>query len=137
VADGPALALQKGLIQQIKALSSVTSLVGQRIYDEPPQGVELPYVRIGNIDLRPFRTDARVAWSFTFSIEVYSRPTAGRVEATRIAEAVIAGLDEQHRNLTVAGFTPAWVQFITSTVSRADEGKSYVAIIAFDAVLDA
>jgi hypothetical protein len=137
VADGPALALQKGLITRLKSLSPVTVLVGQRIFDEPPQGAVFPYVRIGNVDLRPFRTDARVAWGLTFSIEVHSRPAAGRVEATRIAEAVIAGLDEQHHTLTVAGFTPAWVQFITSTVSRADDGESHVAIIAFDAVLDA
>ncbi len=137
MADGPALALQKGLISRLKALASVTDLVGQRIHDEPPQGVAFPYVRIGNLDLRPFRTDGQVAWGITFSIEAHSRPTAGRVEATRIAEAVIAGLDEQHDSLTVVGFTPAWVQFITSTVSRADDGKSYVAIVAFDAVLDA
>ena len=137
MADGPALALQKALITRLKALASVTDLVGQRIYDEPPQAVTFPYVRIGNLDLQPFRTDAKVAWQFTFSIEAHSRPTAGRIEATRIAEAVIAGLDEQHDLLTVVGFTPAWVQFITSTVSRADDGQSYSAIIAFDAVLDA
>jgi hypothetical protein len=137
VADGPALALQKALITRLKALASVTDLVGQRVYDEPPQAVTFPYVRIGNFDLQPFRTDAKVAWQFTFSIEAHSRPTSGRIEATRIAEAVIAGLDEQHDNLTVIGFTPAWVQFITSTVSRADDGQSYSAIIAFDAVLDA
>ncbi len=137
MADGPALALQKALITRLKALSSVTDLVGQRIYDEPPQAVSFPYVRIGNLDLQPLRTDAKVAWQFTFSIEAHSRPTAGRIEATRIAEAVIDGLDEQHDNLAVVGFTPAWVQFITSTVARADDGQSYSAIIAFDAVLDA
>ncbi len=137
VADGPALALHKGLIARLKAVSTVTALVSARIYDEPPAAAVFPYIRLGNMDVRPFRTDGRVAWSITFSIEVHSRPIAGRVEATRIAEAVIAALDEQHDSLTTTGFTPAWVQFVTSTVSRAGDGESYVAVIAFDAVLDA
>lgn len=135
MADGPTLALQKGLIARLRA--TLAGLVEARVYDEPPDPVLFPYVRLGNLDLRPFRSDARVAWTITFSIEVHSRPVAGRVEATRIAEAVIAALDEQHASLTVTGFTPAWVQFITSTVARDRDGESHVAVIAFDAVLDA
>ena len=135
MADGPALALQAALVATLKADAGVTAIVAGRGYDEPPQNVAFPYIRLGVLVLEPFRTDAKVAWTVTFGIEAHSRPVSGRVLATRAAQAVIAALDEQP--LSVPGFSLAWSQFITSTTSRAGDGESYIATAAFEAVLDA
>jgi len=130
------LALQRALIERLRDDGDIEALVGVRVYDVPPDKAVFPYVRLGNIILTPVRTDGRMAWDLTFSIESHSRAMAGRVEATEIGEAVVAALDNQHRMIGVIGFRLAWVQFITATVVRADDGKSHSATAAFDAVLD-
>lgn len=133
MADGPALALQKAVIAALRADAAVSALVAGRVYDEPPQGVEAPYVRIGNVDVSPLRMDGSTDETVTFSIEGHSRPVAGRVEATRIAEAVRGALEGQ--DIVVPGFTTDWLHFITQAVSRDADGKSYVAVAAFEASL--
>lgn len=139
--DGPTLALQKALVTALLADGGVAALVGTRVHDEPPAGVARPYIRLGNLQLDPFRTSGRMAWRVTFSIEAHGRPDGdgdrpGRVETTRVAEAVIAALDEQHAGIAVAGFIFSWCQFVTSVTERDTDGQSYRAITAFDAVLD-
>lgn len=136
MADGPALALQEALVTALKSDTAIAALVGARVYDEPPQRVVYPYVRIGNIEIRPFRTDGRAAWSVTFSIEAHSRPQQGRVEAARIGAAVIAALDETHGAIPVTGYVFSWCQFVTAMTRRAGDGRSYQSTAAFDAVLD-
>ncbi len=136
MADGPGLALQKALVATLKADATLAALVGARVYDEPPQPVTRPFVRIGNVDVRPERAAAVTAWAVTFSVEGHSRPKQGRVEATRIAEAIVAALDGQHGSITVAGFTFSWCDFAAQTVIRDSDGKSYAANIAFEAMLD-
>lgn len=136
MADGYALALQKGVVAALKADAGVSALVGTRVYDEPPQGVTMPYIRLGNIEPRPLRTDCGAASEVVFGVEVHSRPVAGRVEATQIAEAVVAALDEQESAVTVTGFDLVSLFWLTQTVGRADDGESYLAIIAFEALID-
>jgi len=135
MADGPALSLQAGLVAALKADSAVAALVGTRVYDEPPQGVTFPYIRIGNVDAEPFRDSCAKAWSIVFSIEGHSRPVSGRVEATRLAEAVVDALDEQETDLTVTGFNLEWLYWLTQAVTRNADGESYTAVIAFEASL--
>lgn len=134
MADGPATALQMALVATLKLDVAVFDLVAGRVYDEPPQEIEFPYIRIGAIEPRPVRTTCGKAYIVTFGIEVYSRPDSGRVQATHIAEAVELALDEQ--SLTVSGFTPVFVQFRTQTVARNADGKSYTAISAFETLMD-
>lgn len=134
--DSYALALQAGLVAALKADTGVSALVGTRVYDEPPQMVTRPYVRIGGIEPRPVRTTCGSAADVAFSIEVYSRPNSGRVEATRIAEAVVAALDENEAGVTVSGHTLVKLHWIGQTVGRDEDGQSYTAIVAFDTLID-
>jgi hypothetical protein len=133
MADGPALALQAALVARLRAHAGVTALVGARVYDEPPQGVAFPYVRIGTVDLTPLRMTTCSHEDLTFSIEAHSRPVSGRVEAARIAHAVRLALDAAP--LAVTGYTLDWCDWITQAVSRAPDGRSYIATIAFTAAL--
>ena len=134
--DRYALALQKGLVTSLKADAGVAALVGDRVYDEPPQAATRPYVRIGAIEPRPFRTDCGSAARVTFGIEVYSRPNSGRVECTQCAEAIVDALDEQEGSVTVENYTLTSLQWATQTVGRDSDGQSYTGIIAFNAIID-
>lgn len=136
MADGYAFALQKGLVRALKADAGVAAIVGFRVYDEPPENVTFPYIRLGGIEPRPLRTDGRAAARVTFSIEVHSRPVGGRNEATILADAVVAALNERESSLTLTGYEVVRLQWMTQTAARASDGKSYLAIIAFEALLD-
>lgn len=137
MADGPDLALQKALISVLRANAPLASLVGSRVYDEPPQSVALPYVRLGNVDLSPERLSCADDHRLTFSIEVHSRPISGRVEASRIAAAVRIALNDQEALIKAAliGFDVDWCTYTTQTVNRSADGQSYVAVVAFEAAL--
>lgn len=134
MAADPALALQDALIVRLRSAPGVTGLVGQRVYDEPPQAVTFPYVRLGNIEVRPAECSGR---GVTFSIEAHSRPEAGRVEATRIAAEVVDALHQNEAAMVVSGFDLSWLEFVVQTVIRGTDGRTYQANIAFDAMLDA
>ena len=135
MADGYALALQSALVAHLKADSGASSLVGARVYDQPPDNAQRPFLRIGGIVPRPLRSDCGTAATVTFSIEAHSRPaTSGRVEATRCAEAVVTALDGAA--LAVTGFNVVTMRWITQTVEQDADGKSYTAIVAFSTILD-
>lgn len=136
MADGYALALQAGIVAAIKADSGVSDLVSSRVYDEPPQGVVRPFVRIGEIEPQALRTQGKRAANVAFSVQCHSRPLSGRVEATRIAEAVVSALSEQEEAVTVAGFDLVKLHWMTTTTGRDDDGQSYLSIVAFDALID-
>ena len=135
MADGPALALQASLVSALKADAGVAALVADRVYDEPPQAVVFPYVRIGEIIARQADTDKTYGFEIAFGIEAYSRPNSGRVEAARIAAAVQAALHD--KTLTVTGYNNAWTFFETMSASRGSDGREYSSVVAFTAQIDA
>ncbi|MEH6522572.1 DUF3168 domain-containing protein [Sulfitobacter sp.] len=135
MARGYALALQAALIAALKADGGISALVGVRIYDEPPQNALRPYISIGGIELRPLRSDCGRAATVTFGIEAHSRPdTSGRGEATECAEAIVSALDQAP--LEVVGFTVIQMHWLTQSVERDVDGKSYTAIATFSTILD-
>jgi len=136
VADGFALALQKGLRAALVANSGVTALVSTRVYDEPPQGVTFPYLRFGDITPTAADTDTTVGVSVDISLEAESRSASGRVEAVRIVEAVQAALHRQETSVTVTGFTLVELIFQTHSVTRDPDGRGYTAVIVLRALLE-
>ncbi|WP_073330059.1 DUF3168 domain-containing protein [Wenxinia saemankumensis] len=137
MAESPEVELQKALVAVLRADAAVAALVGVRIYDEPPQTPVRPFIRIGNIEGAPVRTDGiETAALITFSVEGHSRPLAGRVEAARVVAAAIAALDEREADLAVAGHRLVRLQFITTATIRDSDGQSYQSNAAFEALLD-
>jgi len=136
MADGYALATQKGLLAALKSASSVTDLVSTRIYDEPPQDVVYPYLRFNTIQPSAFDTDTAQGSLVDISLEAHSRSASGRVEATRIVEAVKDALHRQESAVTVTGYTLVELIFDTISVTRDGDGRGYTAVIALQAMLD-
>ena len=131
MADAPDIALQAALVSRLRADTDLAALVASRVYDQPPQKVAFPYVRIGDMDLSADRIGCFTDDDVTFSIECHSKPVAGRVEAKRIAFAVRQCLDDA--DLTLTGFSVDWCDYLTQSVTRGKDGKSYIAVVAFNA----
>jgi len=136
MADGYALATQKGLLAALRANSGVTDRVSTRIYDEPPQDVVFPYLRFNTIQPSAFDTDTAEGSLVDISLEAHSRSASGRVEATQIVEAVKAALHRQEGSVTVDGYTLVELIFETISVTRDSDGRGYTAVISFQAMLD-
>lgn len=136
MADGFALAIQKGLRTVLAADAGISALVSGRVYDEPPQPVAFPYVRFGNINPNAFDTPTTLGALVDISIEVHSRSSSGRVEATQVAEAVRAALHRQEESVTVAGHTLVELICEAISVTRDNEGRGYTAIILLQAMLE-
>ena len=135
--EGAALALHKAVVARLRADAGVGDLVGDRVYDEPPQSPTRPFVRLGAIEPRPVRTTCGRAERIGFAIQVHSRPEgAGRVEASRIAHAVRAALDEREADLPAAPYEVVSVSWTAQTADRDRDGQSYLAIVAFEALVE-
>ena len=136
MADGFALALQKGLRAALVANSGVTNLVSTRIYDEPPQDVTFPYARFLAIEPIAFDTDTTEGAEVTVTFECHSRSASGRVEAVQVAEAIKAALHRQEAAVTVSGYNLVELIFETYSVTRDSEGRGYTAVVALQAMLE-
>lgn len=136
MADGFALALQKGLRAALVANSGVTNLVSTRIYDEPPQDVVFPYARFLAIEPLAFDTDTTEGAEVTVTFECHSRSASGRVEAVQVAEAIRAALHRQEAAVTVSGYNLVELIFETYSVTRDSEGRGYTAVVALQAMLE-
>lgn len=137
------LALMAGVVAALKADGGVAALAAARVYDEPPQGVGFPYVRIGGVEPRPLRTDGGAASEVAFSVECYSRPGSGdgsgpqgRVACARLAAAVRGALDENEVGVAVGGLTLVKLHWTGTTVDREPDGASYLGIVLFDTIMD-
>ena len=136
MADGYALATQVGVLAALKENAGVTSLVSNRIYDEPPQDAVFPYLRFNTIQPNAFDTDTAQGALVDISLEAHSRSASGRVEATQIAEAVQAALHRQEASVSIAGYTLVELIFEAISVTRDSEGRGFTAVISLQAMLD-
>lgn len=136
MADGFALALQKGLRAALVANSDVTALVSTRVYDEPPQDVTYPYIRFNTIQPNAFDTDTKEGALVDISIEAHSRSASGRVEASQIAEAIKSALHRNETAVTVTGFTLVELIFEAFYATRDNDGRGHTAVISLQAMLE-
>lgn len=136
MADGFALAIQKGVRAALVADTAITDIASQRVYDEPPQDVLFPYLRFGDISPNAFDTDTTEGAEVTISLEAHSRSASGRVEAVQMVEAVKEALHRQEASITLEGHNLVEMIFQTYSVTRDDEGRGYTAVISLQAMLE-
>lgn len=136
MSDGFALALQKAVRTTLLANSSVTNLISTRLYDEPPENPVYPYARFGNIVADAFDTDGSISAEVAMTIIAYSRST-GRVEASRIAEAVRIALHRQEGAVSLSNFNLVELICEQYYAERDDSaGRGYSATIMFSALME-
>lgn len=136
MADGFALALQKGLRAALVADAGITALVSTRVYDEPPQDVTFPYIRFLAIQPRALDTDTTEGAEVDISFECHSRSASGRVEAVQMAEAIQSALHRQEAAVTVTGFNLVELIFENYSALRDGDGRGYTAVVSLQAMLE-
>ncbi|MDO6587331.1 DUF3168 domain-containing protein [Salipiger sp. 1_MG-2023] len=135
----PEIELLYGIVAALRADAGVGDVVGDRIYDEVPQGATFPYIKFGNFAPSPVRTDCTTSTLVTFSLEAHSRPTAaGRTQALMAAAAMAAALSDNEDAVTVAGSTLVRLQWMPGAATGGvdADGESYMEIRGFEALLD-
>ncbi|MBY6138528.1 DUF3168 domain-containing protein [Leisingera daeponensis] len=138
MADGYLTAAQVGLRAALVADPGVATLVGDRVVDEPGEGIHLPYVRFGRSEVSEDDAGATRGAIVQFGLEVHSRAgSAGKVEASHICEAVSSALHKRPEVVAAEGFTVTEVEIQTWYVERARNGKDHLGRLALQVHLDA
>lgn len=132
MSNGFALELQKAVRTRLAADSSTTALVSDRIYDEAPTPVSYPFIRFGGIVPRAADTDGSIGAEVTLFIEAFSQ-TTGRVEATRIVEAVRTALHRQETNVSLSGFHLIDLRCENYMVEKNTDDRGHKGSILFNA----
>ena len=128
------LDLQDAIIIRLRADVKMAELVGGRVYDEPPASVVFPYVRLGSESVGSEHIGCFTDDDIALSVECHSRPAAGRAEVKRLAAAVRAALDNADMILE-SGRHLDWIEHLTTSYSRAADGVSWIAVVAFEAAV--
>lgn len=100
----PSVQLQSAIVAALKASGALPDVVGDRVYDEPPTAPTFPYVTLGDCQVLPDKSSCYDGTECYPVIDVWSRKT-GYGEAKTIAAAVLAQLDDQTQNITMASFS--------------------------------
>lgn len=102
----PDNALQAGIYQRLINYSALTTaLGGQRVYDFVHEGVDPPYVVIGDDTALDWDTKDRPGWEFTLTLHAWDYEKAGRKSVKALLGLISDALHQQEASVTVAGFS--------------------------------
>jgi len=127
-------ALIKGIVTRLKAVSGVTSKVGQRIYLDVPQGDSFPFL---SIDIQGQEADTKTtnAAMYRVAVNVWDRSKT-IVDAIDIMAAVKAALHRQESNITMDNNTLVMIDLVTENCFKDADGTTWHGIIEFNAYVD-
>lgn len=125
----PSLALQGAIVAAIQAASP--AIAGGRIYDQPPEAPEFPYLSFGPGQSVANRADCYDGTESFVEINVWSR-TVGFPEAKGIADRVREVLDRA--DLTLDGHTLELFDFQDARAVRDPDGITNRIIMNFRAL---
>jgi Protein of unknown function (DUF3168) len=126
-------ALQKAVLAALKADAAVAALVGERVFDQAPEGTVCPYLALGRCESRPVAADGGGVEQ-RMTLTGVSR-FAGSEEAKAVAAAVRACLHEAV--LEADGVRTATLRANFADVFRAGDGRRTYAVVRLRAVTEA
>lgn len=94
-------AVQKLIKDRLKSESSVSALVGGRVYDRPPKDASMPYISFGPSDSVLVEGGCTLLTDETIQIDVWSNDQPGKLETKRICDAVRRAVHEFDGELEV------------------------------------
>ena len=122
------------------ALSGHPALVADiadRVYGEPPQNPNFPYVHIGQISTRPLDTDGTRSAVVSVTVEAHTRGV-GQQRAQELLTLAVGALHRQEGAMQAGpGYRIVRVDYLTTAVFRRPDGQGYDGSVAFDIVIDA
>lgn len=121
---------------QLSSHPAVVDAVGQRIYGEPPEDPDYPFMHIGQVNVRPLDTDATTGAVVSLTVEGHTR-LVGQDKAQELLAAAVTALHRREAALRVAApYRVVRVDMLASTVFRRPDGQGYDGTVAFDIVMD-
>ena len=127
--------LQKAIFAALSTDATLATLIGSppRVYDDPPQMTELPYVQIGEGTESDWSTSTDTGAEHQLTIHVWSR-SGGRMEARRILSAIYGVLHDGPLALDENRLIN--LRFLLSQVWRENDGETYHGMARFRAVTE-
>ena len=132
----PSLPLQTALFAALTAPGVLPAVVGGRVYDEAPQNAATPYVSIGDCQVLPDKAECVDGYICHPIVDIWST-YKGFAEAKTIAASILAKLDEQPENLTVAGFNVVVLEIENYMPLRDPDGVTRRVSLTFRALVNA
>lgn len=96
----PSLPMQAAIVTRLKAFSSLSAIVGQKIYDAVPTNAVKPYINLDQPQVLPDKASCLDGSEISYPIHGWSKGPAS-VEIKQMGAAVVAALDEHE--LVVSG----------------------------------
>jgi hypothetical protein len=128
----PSLALQKAMVDVLKAVGALPDVVGGRVYDDVAASAAFPYVSLGPAQVLPDKAGCIDGAEVFQQIDVWSRGV-GFPECKTIAQAIVAKLDDV--NLTVDGWAVIVLEHQDTRYLRDPDGLTKHAAITFRSLL--
>ncbi|MBX3495916.1 MAG: DUF3168 domain-containing protein [Parvibaculum sp.] len=127
------LALQKAVHAALAADAALAALVAARIYDNPPDDVALPYLTLGESEMRDWSVGEGAGAEHRLSLHAFARG-GGRTQAKAILGAVRAALHDAA--LTLEGHALVNLRFLDAETRREPDGTTWRGTIRFRAVTE-
>lgn len=129
----PTYEFQGQIVALLKASSDLSALIGGRVYDRVPEGVQFPYVSFGPSDEVSDDAECIDGFAVSMQLDVWSR-AVGFPECRRITDAVRKALSVESIELT----DNALVTFnhVTTRIFRDTDGLTSHGAITFEAFVE-
>jgi hypothetical protein len=127
-------AIQRGIYQALANSTDVTTLLGgARIYDDPPQAAGLPFVSLGQTELRDWSTGTEDGAEHLLTLHVWSR-AGGKKQVHEIIEAIRGVLHD--KPLALADHHLVNLRHEFSEVRPDPDGDTFHGIVRYRAVTE-
>ncbi len=128
-----ALELQGGILTALLAHTPLTDIVGVKIYDEPPDGTEVPYVCYGDPTEEDWGSKSFDGTEHSIQLHCWS-DHRGAKQAREILDAIYTHLHNNTASISLTGHTLVNLRYTFSDVFREPNGVTRQGVIRFRAV---
>ena len=125
--------LQKLVRTLLLADTRVTGFIGERVFDERPEGAAYPFIEFGPSDVVEDGADCIDSGEHTLQLDVWSR-APGHVEAKRLVDAVKTCLHQREASLDDYALVEMTVDF--RRVFDDPDGKTKHGVVTLRALVE-
>ncbi|MGY3609926.1 MULTISPECIES: DUF3168 domain-containing protein [unclassified Bradyrhizobium] len=129
----PTLELQGAIVARLKGFAGLTTLVGNRVYDNVPQSTAFPYVSWGPEQAISDDADCITGFNVTIQLDAWSR-TVGLPEVKQIAEQIRLAL--HNYDLPLTGNALVSIEHSQTRTFRDPDGLTNHAAVEFSAFIE-
>lgn len=128
--------LQKAVYAALTNAAGIKALVGNpaRVYDAAPADAPMPFIIIGQDELREWGAASVAGYEGSIQIECFANKDRGRLQVKKINDAVKTVL--HNSNLSVSNHNLVTCSYIESSTELGDDELTWRGIIKFNIILE-